>query len=166
MPDLLTTGIDLYAWRARLGLSVVGGAAELRIQPTSLRNLEAGRKAASPTLLRLADLLELQHAAPAPAPSPAPAPPVRPARRRKPKPVPLTVEESYAAALAKARLGSLSPEAASLLRAEVDRQRRVGTWDPEPYSARQAREKAWETVTTHAGSLWLSASVIALSMPR
>ncbi len=162
MSITLTTGADLSVWRHRLGWSVAGAAAELRVQPASLRNLESKRKRASDTLLRLAELLEERHAVP----TPAPAPPARPARRRKPKPLPMTVEESYAAALAKARLGSLSPEAASMLRAEVDRQRRVGTWDPEPYRARQAREAAWQAVTEHAGSLWLSASVISLSMPR
>ncbi len=159
MPTTMTTGADLGPWRHRLGWSVATAAAELRIQLTSLRNLEAGRKAASGPLLRLAELLELQHAVP----TSAPAPTQRPTRRRKPV---LTVNEAYQAALAKARLGSLSPEAASLLRTEVDRQRRIGPWDPEPYSARRARERAWEAVTMHAGALWLSASVIALSMPR
>ncbi len=158
MPATLLSGADLGPWRVLLGWSVTRAATELRIQPTSLRNLESGRKSASATLLRLAELLEHQHAAP----TPAPAPTVRPARKRKPL---LTADEAYEAAVSRARLGPLSPEAARVLRTEVDRQR-ARPWDPEPYRARQERERAWEAVTVHAGALWLSASLIALSMPR
>ncbi len=161
MPAILT-GSDLTAWRDRLDWTVVHAAAELRIQPTSLRNLEAGRKAASGPLLRLAELLETLHTSPTSAPEPTP----RPARRRKPKPEVLAPADAYHAAVSRARVGPLSPEAHRLLRAEVERQRRIGPWDPEPAGIRRERERAWEAVTEHAGSLWLAASVIALSMPR
>ena len=166
MPDLLTTGIDLYAWRARLGLSVVGGAADLRIQPTSLRNIEAGRKAASATLLRLAELLELQHAAPIPAPASV----QRPVRMRKPKP---EYADAFKAAIAKARVTGLSAEAVCLLRTEVDRQRAGGSRYPadavasgEDMEARRTREAAWRTAVGCDGPLYLVASAVAHVLSR
>lgn len=57
MLETITTGVDLKAWRCRLGWSAQRAAAELRILGASFRNIEAGRKSASPALLRLVEAI-------------------------------------------------------------------------------------------------------------
>jgi transcriptional regulator with XRE-family HTH domain len=58
MPQIIKSGADIKEWRHRLGLTQAQAAAELRVKPQSVKNLECGYTKASPTLLRLAELLE------------------------------------------------------------------------------------------------------------
>lgn len=168
----LTTAADLSAWRTRLGWSLPQAAAELRLQTASLRNLEAGRKVASPGLLRLAELLEHQHAAP----TQAPAPPKRTRAKRIPKPVPtITYSDPLAAAVAVPRIGlpMLSTEGLDLLRTEVERLHAGGTrgYDGNPgagedIDAWRDRQEAWRAASgskaplTKIAALLLAATAV------
>lgn len=57
MPEI-RSGLDIREWRHRLGWTQAKASSELRIAVPSFKNIESGRKQASPTLLRLAELIE------------------------------------------------------------------------------------------------------------
>lgn len=63
MPTPINTAADLRPWRGRLAWTQARAATELRIHLVSYKRLEACRAEASGTLLRLAEMLELHHAA-------------------------------------------------------------------------------------------------------
>ncbi|MGI4850678.1 MAG: hypothetical protein ACRYGR_01890 [Janthinobacterium lividum] len=73
MTTPIKTAADIGPWRTRLSWTQARAAAELRIHLASYKRIEGGRGEASGTLLRLAELLELHHAAASVAPESVPA---------------------------------------------------------------------------------------------
>lgn len=163
MPAAPATGPDLRAWRLRLGWTQARAAAELRILVPSLRNLESGRREASGTLLRLAELLEQLHgpAAVAPSPEAAPRPPAEDAADRLVREVAVVVDD----------LGlAVAPDAVPLLAAEVGRLRRLRPGPRSPVIdvdaelVRAAREHAWRAAAGPGAPGLAEAAALVLGM--
>ncbi|WP_419729636.1 hypothetical protein [Lichenicola sp.] len=156
MSETISVGADLAFWRGRMGWSVKRAAGELRILQPSMRNLESGRKAASSTLLRLAELLEQLEAAQEPSAAPAAQNAVRPVKSRVPKMSQAVPQDPFDAALARTCVRDLRPEALELLKAAVERRNRGyrggqfgGPGEGENVAEWRARETAWDRATSN-----------------